>query len=268
MFLTYRICRAHTQGRGWTISPTPFLGDDMPAGHDEGSVRVDLQLVLPSAAAGNSRMISKVQKLPSVASDSSISSRGSRSSRASSYSSVPAAEEEEEEGVGAVVLDVTGGDAQAAAAAAGPSRLQQSSATAPEAAAAAAATEPALQGATMEAIAARVLQHHSSQSSSVVIGDAVASSAGAVDAADAGEDVHDDDEGLCTICYDQQATCVLMECGHGGYCWRCAHVLFARPPSECPACRQPIMQVSELLTHRKAGRSSDHGPSACCGWDS
>jgi hypothetical protein len=53
----------------------------------------------------------------------------------------------------------------------------------------------------------------------------------------------DEDEGLCTICYDAPATCVLMECGHGGYCWRCAHVLFARPPSECPVCRQRIMQV-------------------------
>jgi hypothetical protein len=39
---------------------------------------------------------------------------------------------------------------------------------------------------------------------------------------------------------------VFMECGHGGYCWRCAHVLFARPPSECPVCRQPIQQVVEL----------------------
>lgn len=62
-------------------------------------------------------------------------------------------------------------------------------------------------------------------------------------AAAAAGDADLDDEGLCTICYDQPATCVLMECGHGGYCWRCAHLLFARPPSECPVCRQPIMQV-------------------------
>lgn len=54
------------------------------------------------------------------------------------------------------------------------------------------------------------------------------------------------DESLCTICYDNEASCVFMECGHGGYCWRCAHVLFARPPSECPVCRQPIQQVLEL----------------------
>lgn len=56
----------------------------------------------------------------------------------------------------------------------------------------------------------------------------------------------DADDGLCTICYDNHASCVFMECGHGGYCWRCAHLLFARPPSECPVCRQPIQQVVEL----------------------
>jgi hypothetical protein len=56
----------------------------------------------------------------------------------------------------------------------------------------------------------------------------------------------DGEDGLCTICYDNHASCVFMECGHGGYCWRCAHVLFARPPSECPVCRAPIQQVVEL----------------------
>jgi hypothetical protein len=54
------------------------------------------------------------------------------------------------------------------------------------------------------------------------------------------------DDGLCTICYDRPATCVLLECGHGGYCWRCAHVLYARPPNECPVCRQRIEQVVEM----------------------
>jgi hypothetical protein len=71
-------------------------------------------------------------------------------------------------------------------------------------------------------------------------------SSSAPEAAAAAGDADLDDEGLCTICYDQPATCVLMECGHGGYCWRCAHLLFARPPSECPVCRQPIMQVGTL----------------------
>jgi Zinc finger, C3HC4 type (RING finger) len=56
----------------------------------------------------------------------------------------------------------------------------------------------------------------------------------------------DPEDGLCTICYDAAATCVLMDCGHGGYCWRCAHLLFVRPPGECPVCRAPVQQVLEL----------------------
>jgi hypothetical protein len=55
-----------------------------------------------------------------------------------------------------------------------------------------------------------------------------------------------DDDGLCTICCDRAATCVFMECGHGGYCWRCAHVLYVRPPNECPVCRARIEMVLEV----------------------
>ena len=47
----------------------------------------------------------------------------------------------------------------------------------------------------------------------------------------------------CVICYDATATCVFLECGHGGFCRRCAHLLFVRPPNECPTCRQRIEQV-------------------------
>jgi hypothetical protein len=59
-------------------------------------------------------------------------------------------------------------------------------------------------------------------------------------AASAQEDANDD---LCVICYDQLPTCVFLECGHGGFCRRCAHRLFVRPPGECPTCRQTIDQV-------------------------
>jgi hypothetical protein len=54
------------------------------------------------------------------------------------------------------------------------------------------------------------------------------------------------DDGLCTICCDRAASCVFMECGHGGYCWRCAHVLYVRPPNECPVCRARIEMVLEI----------------------
>lgn len=51
------------------------------------------------------------------------------------------------------------------------------------------------------------------------------------------------DDGYCIICYDATATCVFLECGHGGYCRKCANRLFVRPPHECPTCRQKIDQV-------------------------
>lgn len=51
------------------------------------------------------------------------------------------------------------------------------------------------------------------------------------------------EDGYCIICYDAAATCVFLECGHGGYCRKCANRLFVRPPHECPTCRQKIDQV-------------------------
>ncbi|KAG2486354.1 hypothetical protein HYH03_014935 [Edaphochlamys debaryana] len=50
----------------------------------------------------------------------------------------------------------------------------------------------------------------------------------------------------CIICYAAAATCVFLECGHGGFCRRCAHLLFIRPPNECPTCRSRIEQVVEI----------------------
>lgn len=68
-------------------------------------------------------------------------------------------------------------------------------------------------------------------------------------AAAAGVD-EEDDEDLCTICYDAPPTCVLLECGHGGYCWRCAHIMFMKPPNECPVCRRRIDLVVEISDPR------------------
>jgi hypothetical protein len=55
---------------------------------------------------------------------------------------------------------------------------------------------------------------------------------------------------LCLICYDNRATCVLLECGHGGFCRKCAYMMFVRPPNECPTCRQRIEQVLEIEVGR------------------
>jgi hypothetical protein len=59
----------------------------------------------------------------------------------------------------------------------------------------------------------------------------------------------DDDDGSCVICYDAPGTCVFLECGHSGFCRRCARLLYVRPPNECPACRQPLQ-----LVRREGGR--------------
>lgn len=61
------------------------------------------------------------------------------------------------------------------------------------------------------------------------------------------------DDELCVICYDNAATCVFLECGHGGFCRKCANLLFVRPPNECPTCRTRIEQVLELQQISKVG---------------
>ncbi|PNH03383.1 E3 ubiquitin-protein ligase [Tetrabaena socialis] len=75
---------------------------------------------------------------------------------------------------------------------------------------------------------------------------ATAAPAAAATPAPAAEDPESGEEGLCVICYDQEATCVFLECGHGGFCRRCAYLLFIRPPNECPSCRSTIEQVVEI----------------------
>ncbi|KAI8466322.1 MAG: hypothetical protein J3K34DRAFT_434193 [Monoraphidium minutum] len=91
-----------------------------------------------------------------------------------------------------------------------------------------------------------------------------------------GDDGDDSDDGLCTICCDRPASCVFMECGHGGYCWRCAHLLYARPPNECPVCRariELVLEVSEprvplgasafVVERRSAARRGTRGLLGC-----
>jgi len=42
---------------------------------------------------------------------------------------------------------------------------------------------------------------------------------------------------------------VLLDCGHGGLCRRCGQLMFARPPHQCPVCRQAVSAIVQL-THR------------------
>lgn len=184
---------------------------------DDGSVRVDLQLVLPSAAG---RVSSKLP--PAALEDSSSGSSCAGSEISSQGSSM----EGEGDTAGSVLVEV--GPAEAAG------RQQAAIAAGNADSSATQASKPAVLAA----------------SSGLAQSTAISSSTIAAAEAEATDD-DGDDEGLCTICYDQPATCVLMECGHGGYCWRCAHVLFARPPSECPVCRQSIMQVGLGINRTK-----------------
>lgn len=206
------------QGCNWTISPIPDPSETLEDAC-EGSVRVDLQLVLPSAA---SRKESKLLLPAGRSADSSSASSYASSELSSQGSGV------QDGAAGAVVLQVKE-DATS---------TQPSAAAPPAAASASGAGTAAVSAASCSAAASAARPANSGGQGSSTAAATAGEAAALVDA---------DDEGLCTICYDEQATCVLMECGHGGYCWRCAHVLFARPPSECPVCRQSIMQVSPVL---------------------
>lgn len=69
----------------------------------------------------------------------------------------------------------------------------------------------------------------------------------------------DDGDETCIVCYDRPPTCVLLECGHGGFCRKCAHILVLRPPHECPTCRRRIDQVVELEGLEGGGREPPLG---------
>ncbi|PFH36020.1 zinc finger, C3HC4 type (RING finger) domain-containing protein [Besnoitia besnoiti] len=49
----------------------------------------------------------------------------------------------------------------------------------------------------------------------------------------------------CIICYQNHPNAVLLYCGHGGLCFRCAQTCFHRN-GRCPTCRQAVKGVVEL----------------------
>lgn len=53
------------------------------------------------------------------------------------------------------------------------------------------------------------------------------------------------DVGLCMICCTSAAGAVLMYCGHGGLCFKCAQKCFHRT-GLCPTCRRPVKGVVEV----------------------
>ncbi|GIL64804.1 hypothetical protein Vafri_18668 [Volvox africanus] len=86
----------------------------------------------------------------------------------------------------------------------------------------------------------------SSDVSSVSDGEDGPAAADDVSVADLKQGAEPDSENACVICFDGKATCVLLECGHGGFCRRCAFLQFVRPPNKCSICRAPIDQVVEI----------------------
>ncbi|CAD8086503.1 unnamed protein product [Paramecium primaurelia] len=54
-----------------------------------------------------------------------------------------------------------------------------------------------------------------------------------------------DAEMKCLICFENESGYVLMNCGHGGLCLKCASNLLLKN-KECYLCRQPIMKVFQI----------------------
>ena len=76
------------------------------------------------------------------------------------------------------------------------------------------------------------------------------------------------DDKECVICYDAIGDHVMMPCGHGGYCGRCASDMCTgrsapHDPAAghvCPVCREPVEEVVRV----HLGTSIGHWCSATC----
>jgi hypothetical protein len=57
----------------------------------------------------------------------------------------------------------------------------------------------------------------------------------------------EDDDGICTICFTEQANTVLLDCGHGGICLNCA-IDSMKKNNHCLFCRAKVVQIIEINT--------------------
>jgi hypothetical protein len=55
-----------------------------------------------------------------------------------------------------------------------------------------------------------------------------------------------EDEGLCQICCDEPANCVLIPCGHVFFCRDCKHEYEKSSAKKCPKCRLEYTGVFEI----------------------
>ena len=56
-----------------------------------------------------------------------------------------------------------------------------------------------------------------------------------------------EDEGLCSICFSEAASTVLLDCGHGGICLACA-IDSMKKNNHCLFCRERVVQIIEIDT--------------------
>jgi len=49
-------------------------------------------------------------------------------------------------------------------------------------------------------------------------------------------------DALCTICCERNANAVVMNCGHGGMCYKCVLDIW-NYRNQCPLCRKAISEV-------------------------
>ena len=54
-----------------------------------------------------------------------------------------------------------------------------------------------------------------------------------------------DDENLCSICFSEPASTVLLDCGHGGICLTCA-IDSMKKNNHCLFCREKVVQIIEI----------------------
>jgi hypothetical protein len=62
-----------------------------------------------------------------------------------------------------------------------------------------------------------------------------------------------EEHGVCLVCCEREQDTVLLSCGHGGTCFKCACDVYRRS-GECPLCRARVDQIVQI------GRRRQHLP--------
>ena len=62
----------------------------------------------------------------------------------------------------------------------------------------------------------------------------------------------------CIVCYEQEGNHVLLQCGHGGYCFTCVRALFGHRAQShhCPMCRSEVAAEAQICTKTAVGEAS------------